>query len=172
MKQIRYGIFESNSSSTHSLSMVAEHINEAEFDLYIFEKEYIIRPFEENEIDYVMEFTTVEDKLRYFLTLYYQTWYMDGSMYSKRVKFMKMLQKIFTNTIFVLDFKNAYVFEDGEWFFNETDAMCEKLTDEYTLKKFMLYGVINFGDRDRETYSDKIDRISMNGKLWSIEWTG
>lgn len=172
MKQIRYGIFESNSSSTHSLSMVAEYINDTEFDLDVFEKQYIIRPFEENEIDYVMEFTTVEDKLRYFLTLYYQTWYMDNFYDSERVKFMKLLQKIFPNAIFVLDLNNDYVFEDGECFFDSMDNCCVELMDEYTLKKFMLYGTIDFGDRDMETYSNKIDRISRDSTLWSIKWSG
>ena len=44
--------------------------------------------------------------------------------------------------------------------------------DEHILKKFMLYGTINFGDRDREEYYDKVKYIRYNKDLWSVDWSG
>ena len=119
-----------------------------------------------------MQFTSVEDKLRYFLTLYFQTWYYNDDPDAKRIRFMKLLQQIFPNTIFVLDFENGYVFEDGEWFFDDVDSECNDLIDEYTLKKFMLYGTIDFGDRNNERYWDKVRDIRNNNSLWEVSWSG
>lgn len=171
MRQVRRGVFETNSSSTHSLSMTNQYINDTEFDDFVFEKSYIIKPFKENEIEDTMEFITVEHKLRYFLTLYYQTWY-DSDNESK-INFIKLLKRVFPNAIFSLEFENSYVFEDGEYFFDEYDnPICLKLLDEYTLKKFMLYGIIRFGNRDREEYYDSINRIRLDPNLWSINWSG
>ena len=171
-KQIRRGVFETNSSSTHSLSMTNEHIDYSQFDESIFNRAYIISPFKYDDIDDFMEICSVEDKLRYFLTLYYQDYNDDP--YSYKVEFMKLLKKIFPNAIFSLEFDHLYIFEDGEYFFYDYNSKpeCTELTDEYMLKKFMLYGTINFGDRDRESYSDKIRWISYDKNLWSISWSG
>ena len=172
MIQIRRNVFEPNSSSTHSLSMTNEYINDTEFDDLVFEKTYIIKPFKTDEIDDVMELTSVKDKLRYFLTLYYQTWYDGSDSYGE--KFILLLKKIFQNAIFSLEPGFCYVFEDGEYFFHDycDTPECAKLMDEYMLKKFMLYGTINFGDRDREEYYDKVNYIHYNKDLWSVDWSG
>lgn len=172
MIQIRRNVFETNSSSTHSLSMTNEHISDTELNDLVFENAYIINPFKSDEIDDIMELHSVKDKLRYFLTLYYQSW--DDTPGSCKNDFMKLLKKIFPNAIFSLEFKHEYVLEDGEYFFDSyfDKAECTKLIDEYTLKKFMLYGVINFGDRDREEYYDKINSIRYNKDLWSVNWSG
>ena len=171
MKQIRRGVFETNSSSTHALSMTKE-IDAPELNSPLFEKEYIIKRFNEGEVDDVMELTSIEDKLRYFLTLYYQTSFHNDYLNSYRMQFMKALQNIFPNAIFKLDFDYCYVFEDGEWFFDDDDPECLGLIDENTLKKFMLYGTIYFGDRDREEYYDKIQRIKYDKNLQTSSWSG
>ena len=49
MIQIRRNVFETNSSSTHSLSMTSTYINDVEFDQSVFEKEYIIKQAELTE---------------------------------------------------------------------------------------------------------------------------
>lgn len=172
MIQVRRNVFETNSSSTHSLSMTNEYINDTEFDDFAFENTYIIKSFKEHEIDDIMEFHSIKDKLRYFLTLYYQT--LDTDLNSCKVKFMKLLKKIFPNAIFSLELEYSYVFEDGEYFFDNyyNTPECDKLMDEYTLKKFMLYGTINFGDRDSETYCDKINHIRYNKDFWNVDWSG
>lgn len=172
MRQIRRCVFETNSSSTHSLSMTNKPIDDAELESDIFEKVYVIKRFSKYEIDDIMEFTTVEDKLRYFLTLYYQTMYSDYYPDTPRMMFMKMLKKIFPNAIFELDFEYCYAFEDGEYFFDDENPECIELIDEDRLKRFMLYGTINFGDRNRESYSDKINNIRYNKNLWSVSWSG
>jgi hypothetical protein len=152
--------------------MTNKYIEEDEYDNDVFERRYIIRPFREDEVNDTMEFHTVEDKLRYFLTLYYQTW--DEGYDSDKVQFILLLKKIFPNAIFSLEPGFRYVFEDGEYFFHDyyEASVCTKLMNEYTLKKFMLYGTINFGDRDREEYSDKVNRIRYNKDLWSVDWSG
>lgn len=172
MIQIRRNVFETNSSSTHSLSMTNEYINDTEFDESVFDKGYIIKPFNKNEVDDHMELYSIENKLRYFLTLYYQSW--DDTPDSYKNKFMQLLKKVFPNAIFSLEFGHKYIFEDGEYFFDSyfDIAECAKLMDEYTIKKFMLYGAINFGNRDWEEYSDKINRIRYNKDLWSVDWSG
>lgn len=172
MIQIRRNVFETNSSSTHSLSMTSKDISESEFNNYVFEQQYIIKPFNRDEIDDAMEFYSIEDKLRYFLTLYYQSW--DDTPDSDKAEFMKLLKFVFPNAVFSLEFDHNYVFEDGEYFFDSyyDKAECTKLMDEYTLKKFMLYGAINFGDRDREEYSDKINYIRYHTDLWNVVWSG
>ena len=152
--------------------MTSTYINDVEFDQSVFEKEYIIKPFKSDDVDDIMEICSIEDKLKYFLTLYYQSW--DDTPDSDKVKFMKLLKRVFPNTIFNLEVTHSYILEDGEYFFDSyfDKAECTKLMDEYTLKKFMLYGVIHFGDRDREEYCDKINRIRYNKDLWSIDWSG
>lgn len=174
MRQVRKCVFETNSSSTHALSMTKQHLDDTALDSEMFEKAYVIKRFSDNEINDVMEFTTVEDKLRYFLTLYYQTMYHDYNPDSHRIQFMRTLKKIFPNAIFELDVDYCYVFEDGGYFFDGCfeSPYCNELIDENTLKKFMLYGTINFGDRDRASYSDKIDRIDLDNDLWSVIWSG
>lgn len=172
MRQVRRSTFETNSSSTHSLSMTNQHIDDTELKSDVFEKAYIIKRFRSDEIDDVMEITTIEDKLRYFLTLYYQTLYSDYYPDTPRMQFMKMLKKIFPNAIFELDFEYCYIFEDGEYFFDDTEPECAGLIDERTLKKFMLCGTINFGNRNREEYSDKINRIYYDKNLWTVSWSG
>lgn len=172
MFQVRRNVFETNSSSTHSLSVTNKYIECTEFDNDVFEGKYIITPFKEDEVDDTMELHSVEDKLRYFLTLYYQIWDEDYDSY--KVQFILLLKKIFPNAIFSLEPGFRYVFEDGEYFFRDycDTPECVKLMDEYTLKKFMLYGTINFGDRDREEYYDKVNRIRYNKDLWSVDWSG
>jgi len=172
MIQIRNNVFETNSSSTHSLSMTNEHISDTELNDLAFENTYIIKPFKSDEVDDIMELHSVKDKLRYFLTLYYQSW--DDTPGSCKNEFMKLLKKIFPNTIFSLEIGHQYIFEDGEYFFDSyfDKAECTKLMDEHILKKFILYGTINFGDRDREEYYDKVNHIRYNKDLWSVDWSG
>jgi hypothetical protein len=152
--------------------MTKQYINDNAFDDDVFERRYIIKPFTEDEVDDEMELHSVEDKLRYFLTLYYQSWIDDPD--SDKVKFMELLKKVFPNTIFSLELKHSYVLEDGEYFFDSyfEQAKCTNLMDEYTLKKFMIYGTINFGDRDREEYRDKINHIRYHKDLWNVDWSG
>lgn len=168
MIQIRRGVFETNSSSTHSLSMTSENIDYSEFNESAFNKKYVITPFKSDEVYDFMEIYSIEDKLRYFLTLYYQSssWH--------REEFMKLLKKIFPNVIFSLEIGYLYVFEDGEYFFDDyfNNPECKKLMDEDVIKKFMLCGTINFGDRNNEEYSDKIDSIRFDKNLWNIDWSG
>lgn len=152
MLNIRNKVFETNSSSTHSLTV--DKSKDITIDDYPqFDKEYIIKPFKLSEIDDFMIFETIEDKLRYFLTVYHQCWERSDKTV---LEFMSLLQKIFPNTIFCLDFDSQYVLEDGEWFFQEgwkEPMECIKLMEEYPLQRFMIYGTIYYFNRDDEDYA-------------------
>jgi hypothetical protein len=118
MINIRRSIFETNSSSTHCLTLN----NEQEYEIHeeLFLKDYIIKswsdtnrpPYSSGKCD--LELTSIEDKLIYFLTMYYQAnSYLDDDNGSS---FIKRLQRLFPNTIFALkcDDSSHYVLEDGE----------------------------------------------------------
>ena len=172
MLNIRRNVFETNSSSTHCLTLDREQKYEVHEDLFL--KDYIIRPWSENnEPPYTsgkfeLELNSIEDKLIYFLTMYYQSYYCDGGN-----EFLQKLQKLFPNTIFVLkcDGSSNYVLEDGDYLFDEDEIVkLESLTDNQ-LKAFMEYGTIYFGSRDDESYSDFLDN-ELNNKHIIVKFSG
>lgn len=172
MLNIRRNVFETNSSSTHCLTLDREQKYEVHEDLFL--KDYIIRPWSENSeppytsSKFELELKSIEDKLTYFLTMYYQSYYCDGGK-----EFLQRLQKLFPNTIFVLkcDDSGNYVLEDGEYLFDEDEVVkLESLTDNQ-LKAFMEYGTIYFGSRDDELYSDFLD-YELNNKHIIVKFSG
>ena len=188
MINIRRNIFETNSSSTHCLTLNSDQDYEVHEELFL--KEYIIKPWSDiNEPPYVktkvnsenaaydLKLTSIEDKLTYFLTVYYQANYSDymssGDIGSE---FLQRLQKLFPNTVFALkcDDSNRYILEDGEYLFDTSDYGEAKslmaLTDDQ-LKTFMEYGVIYFGDRNYGPYSDFI-YYSLNSKHILVKFSG
>ena len=128
-------------------------------------------------INYVQKITKedIEEKLTYFLTMYYQSNYSDymSSDYDNGSSFIKRLQKLFPNTVFALkcDDSSHYVLEDGEYLFDEDEVVkLESLTDNQ-LKTFMEYGTIYFGSRDDELYSDFLD-YELNNKHIIVKFSG
>lgn len=164
MINIRSNCFETNSSSTHCLVIKTE---ESEQDCSvndIFNKQYIVYPF--TEYVYEAEYTTIEDKLRYFLTIYYQ-----GDEY--HTSLMQKLSKLFPNALFIRDFRSdeaysphPYIFEDAEHYsevFNPTE---EELSD------FMLNGTIYFGNRDdNEFYEFTKYDVKKHSRFYCC-WSG
>lgn len=172
MLNIRRNVFETNSSSTHCLTLDREQKYKVHEDLFL--KDYIIRSWSENNGPpytsgkFELELKSIEDKLTYFLTMYYQSYYCDGGK-----EFLQRLQKLFPNTIFVLkcDDSGNYVLEDGEYLFDEDEVVkLESLTDNQ-LKAFMEYGTIYFGNRDDESYSDFLD-YELNNKHIIVKFSG
>lgn len=111
MFKIRKNVFETNSSSVHTLTVQKElNIDE---DILKSTKE-IIYPFTEEELeslkygDELYIFTSIRDKLRYIWTLAIQS-------HGER-KAYKMLKEIFPNVEYIYRPYN-YIFEDGEWLF-------------------------------------------------------
>ena len=188
MINIRRSVFETNSSSTHCLTLN----NEQEYEIHeeLFLKEYIIKPWSDiNEPPYVktqansenavydLKLTSIEDKLTYFLTMYYQTNYYDYmSAGDAGSEFIKRLQKLFPNTVFALkcDDSSHYVLEDGEYLLDPSEFgsanLLAALTDDQ-LKAFMEYGVIYFGDRDYEPYWDFI-YYSLDARHILVKFSG
>lgn len=193
---IRKNVFETNSSSTHCLVLSKEENLEVHEEL--FQKEYIIKPWVENydyktpldspfpppwakanKENYELKLESIEDKLTYFLTMYYQSnhgCYMDSD--NSDTKFMKRLQRLFPNTIFALkcDDNSSYILEDGEWFLDtgfDDESECDHLMalDDHNFKLFMEYGVIYFGSRDNMNYEDFID-YGLPKQSIICKWSG
>ena len=175
MLNIRRSVFETNSSSTHCLTLDRDQNYELHEELFL--KDYLIKswsdtnrpPYSSGKCD--LELSSIEDKLTYFLTMYYQAnSYLDEDSGGR---FIKRLQKLFPNAVFALkcDDSSNYILEDGEWLYdNEELITLESMTDSQ-LKAFMEYGVIYFGDRDYEPYSDFLD-YELNSKHILIKFSG
>ena len=72
------------------------------------------------------------------------------------------------------DDSSHYVLEDGEYLLEDGDYgelhLLQAMTDTQ-LKEFMEYGVIYFGDRDMEAYSDFLD-YELNNKHIIVKFSG
>ena len=167
MFSVRKNTFETNSSSTHCLCYEKSVELKSE-DLEKLKEAYIIKPYTQEEIDDVMEITSIKAKLRYFYTLYIQANHTSN-------KFMRKLKNIVPNVIFSEEFPDeTYILEDGDSFMEGgyfAPAEYEILTDDL-LTKLLLYGKIYFGDRDRESYSDKVYDIEHSDAYFSMVWSG
>lgn len=111
MLKIRNGVFETNSSSCHVLSMKID----SPIDKNIFLQKFVVTPFTEKEIreNDLLIFTSVIDKLRYLLTC---TLFEKHSPNSRVIKFFK---KLFPNAIFKTDVDDWYYIEDSEFLFEK-----------------------------------------------------
>lgn len=173
MLKIRRNVFETNSSSTHCLAINTGKQYELHEDLFL--KDYLIRAWtdENNEPPYSsgkfgLELKSIEDKLTYFLTMYYQSYYCDGGK-----EFLQRLQKLFPNTIFVLkcDDSSDYILEDGEYLFDEDEVVKLEALSDTQLKAFMEYGTIYFGNRDDERFLYFLDS-ELNNKHIIVKFSG
>ena len=100
--------------------------------------------------------------------MYYQSWYDDNGK-----EFLQRLQKLFPNTIFVLKFddSSSYILEDGEYLFDEDETVKLEALSDNQLKAFMEYGIIYFGSRDDERFSDFLD-YELNNKNIIVKFSG
>lgn len=164
MFQIRNNVWETNSSSTHSLSMKKTELYTplSWRSMDVFQREYIIEPIEYPSPTYAT-YTTIEQKLAYFYTLYKMVDHNYNWL-------MKKLKQLFPNAKFVENFTdNWYVFEDGDCWPDE--EFFKNITlDELAI--FMLYGVIKFGNRDDEEFMDKIYKLHKDPDTWGCYWCG
>lgn len=157
MVKIRSCCFETNSSSTHCL-VIPQDVQNASEDA--FDKQYIVYPFSDYDI-YSATYTTIEDKLRYFLTIYYQG--DDTHTY-----IMRMLTEMFPNALFIRDFKvqHTYILEDAEYYREVFRPTYEELKD------FMLNGVVYFGDRNNEDFYEFTHYdVKKNSRFYCC-WSG
>lgn len=159
MIKIRSTCFETNSSSTHCLVIKEEHSEQDNITEDVFNKQYIVYPFTESV--YKAEYTTIEDKLRYFLTIYYQ-----GDEYYTAL--MEQVSNLFPNALFIRDFNHnhLYVFEDAEYYADDLSFTDDELRD------FMLNGTVYFGNRDDKDFYDFTHYdVKKNSKFYCC-WSG
>ena len=172
MIKIRRNVFETNSSSTHCIALNNDQTYEIHEDLFL--KEYLIKAWSDLNVPpyssgkFELELKSIEEKLTYFLTMYYQSYYETGGK-----EFLQRLQKLFPNTIFVLkcDDSSNYVLEDGEYLFDSDEIVKLEVLSDTQLKAFMEYGTIYFGSRDDERFSDFLD-YELNNKHIIVKFSG
>ena len=141
MFKIRKSVFETNSSSVHTLT-VKKTLNVDE-DILKSTKE-IIYPFYGEDLkalkyrDDLYIFTPIRDKLRYVWTCAIQANELD--------KGYKLLKEIFPNVDFIYK-PYEYIFEDCEWLFDSYSEECTQWSlDQW--KKWFIAGEAIIYDRD------------------------
>ena len=170
MKQIvRFKTFETNSSSIHCLTYSL--INLKELNDELFDLKCDILPYTDKEIEYTMEFKTIEEKLRYLWTLRCK-----GNLFGVDDEsidnFTSMLRSIFSNVNFI-DIDDPGYFEDFEWGFDE-----DLLYNEDFIKNVIQNGNIIFTTRDYyndwklESLIDNIRSYKNDSERKTLKWEG
>ena len=167
MKQIRRGVFETNSSSTHSLTIWESTELTPEQEKRLRECDYIIEPINSdwytNESD--VERDDLEGKLTYLWTLLLQA----DLNWNKTNYYLKILQEIVPNVKFtIIPRENIYIYEDGDCGFD--GDLNPWFENSKLLKAFLINGEVHQWDRDEEEAEDKayeddkaLERISWSG---------
>lgn len=172
MLQIRRNVFETNSSSTHSLTIWESTELTSEQEKRLKECDYIIEPIDSNwctnESD--IERTDLKGKLTYLWTLLLQAdlqWYKMNSI-------LEVLHNIVPKVKFtVVPRESIYVYEDGDYGFDNWGKPGEIqpwLDNPQLLKAFLINGEVHQWDRDREDAKDKSDKDNL--ALKRISWSG
>ena len=161
MLKIRKGVFETNSSSVHTLT-VRKELNPDE-DILKLTKE-IIYPFAEKELkelqysDDLYVFTSIRDKLRYIWTCAIQANELD--------KGYKLLKEIFPHVDFIYK-PCEYIFEDCECLFDSYSEDYTKWSLDQWKKWFVAGDVIvyNRDMYDRDGTLSKYDESLIENKV-------
>ena len=172
MLKIRQNVFETNSSSTHCLVIRKDNLD-SDINEDIFLKKYDVfagksEPIKKN-ID-GEKFIEVQDKLTYLVKITLMCMHSADSEdeMNAAYRLINLLKEIFPNTDFseVIYEKYDYYYEDGDYLCDSwrEDAPIEKFLDKDILKRFFLYGIAYFGNRDDEDYSDFLQYEYLNNK--------
>ena len=170
MKQIRSQVFETNSSSTHSLTIWDSLELTAEQEKRLQECDCIIEPLDGIYTNtYTAEKDDIKGKLIYLWTLYLEN-NGDGTDEAFRV-----IQSVVPNAIFrIIPRSSTYILEDGSYLFDkEWDGESEIqpwIKNPELLKAFLINGEVHQWDRDEEGAYDKSDRDNL--ALKRISWSG
>lgn len=172
MIQIRRGVFETNSSSTHSLTIWESTELTPEQEKRLQECEYIIKPivskWSTNESD--AERDDLEGKLTYLWTLLLQA----NLDWERTNHYLKVLQEAVPNVKFtIIPRDNIYIYEDGDYGFDnwgKDGDLDPWFKNPNLLKAFLINGEVHQWNRDREDAEDKsweddkaLERISWCG---------
>lgn len=149
MFKIRNSVFETNSSSVHSLSFKkADKINEELFNITTTITAFTDKDFDGYQTLFV--FKTLEEKLRYIWTLAVRENNDVGA---------NLLKELFLNVTFVkpTDPFDTYYFEDSDWLFYKGSLGAPE-ADKWTLeqwKKWFSSGTVVIYSRDEyDRYGD------------------
>lgn len=171
MLKIRMGVFETNSSSTHSLSIKNTSPITEDEDKYLQRLNLIINPFSSDEVQHGLIITDIKNKLRYLLTAYYQA---GGHDQGEASRFMRNLQKVVPCVLFCDNFEPyPYVMEDVEYLFDGYPDIEIKpwIDDTEKIKQFLLRGEIRYWNRDDEVQNEENRSFSKSTEN-QISWTG
>lgn len=153
MFKIIKSVFETNSSSVHTLT-VKKNLNVDEDILKSIRE--IIYPFTEEELkvfkyrDNLYVFTSIRDKLRYIWSCAIQANELEAGY--------KLLKEICPNVEYIYRPYN-YIFEDGEWLFDEDESdISDKWTIEQWKKWFVAGDVVVFSRDLYDRYDDTLDK--------------
>lgn len=149
MFKIRNSVFETNSSSVHSLSFKkSDKINKELFNITTTINVFTEADFDKDQTLFI--FKTLEEKLRYIWTLAVREHNVVGA---------NLLKELFPNVTFVkpTDPFDAYYFEDSDWLFYKGSFTVTE-ADKWTLeqwKKWFSSGTVVIYSRDEyDRYGD------------------
>lgn len=147
MLQIRRNVFETNSSSTHSLSIPKESVLTNNDDIKLIQLEGIVVPFRWG-VEFDGEFLHIpkEDiigKLRYLYSAYLQNGRNNTGIFRE-------IQECVPNVVFQDTFEEYYyAVDDIEWlFYNSSDIYNWVGTSIDSMKRFLIYGEVFVWNRD------------------------
>lgn len=173
MIQIRRGVFETNSSSTHSLTIWDSLELTPEQEKRLQDCDYIIEPINSNHMtnENDVEKDDLEGKLTYLWTLLLQA---DLPQY-KFNNILGIIQDVVPNVKFVMIPRvSIYIYEDGEYGFSNWDDVPGDiqpwLDNPNLLKAFLINGEVHQWNRDSEEAEDKADRDNL--ALKRVRWSG
>lgn len=173
MIQVRRGVFETNSSSTHSLTIWDSLELTPEQEKRLQDCDYIIEPINSNHItnESDVEKDDLEGKLTYLWTLLLQA---DLPQY-KFNNILGIIQDVVPNVKFVMIPRvSIYIYEDGEYGFSNWDDapgdIQPWLDNPNLLKAFLINGEVHQWNRDEEEAEDNADRDNL--ALKRVRWSG
>ena len=173
MIQIRRGVFETNSSSTHSLTIWDSLELTPEQEKRLQDCSYCIEPVNSNHMtnEQDIEKDDLEGKLTYLWTLLLQA---DLPQY-KFNNILGIIQDVVPNVKFIMIPRvSIYIYEDGEYgFSNWGDAPGDIqpwLNNPNLLKAFLINGEVHQWNRDWE--GNDVKEYKDSKALKRVRWSG
>ena len=173
MIQIRRGVFETNSSSTHSLTIWDSLELTPEQEKRLQDCDYTIEPINSNHMtnETDIEKNDLAGKLTYLWTLLLQA---DFPQY-KFNNILGILQDVVPNVKFVITHRTTiYIYEDGEYGFSnwedEHGELQPWLKNPNLLKAFLINGEVHQWNRDWE--GNDVKEYKDSKALKRVRWSG
>ena len=174
MIQIRRGVFETNSSSTHSLTIWDSLELTPEQEKRLQDCSYCIEPVNSNHMtsEQDIERDNLEGKLTYLWTLLLQA---DLPQY-KFNNILGIIQDVVPNVKFVMVPRvSIYIYEDGEYGFDGFDSdnpgeLQPWIDNPNLLKAFLINGEVHQWNRDWE--DNGVKEYKDSKALKRVKWSG